>query len=62
MPVHVRTRPWSRVPDRRVSRLTGVLLGCVAAFAFCMLPACNTVEGAGEDVEAAGDSLEQAAE
>lgn len=39
--------------------MTSTILGLVFAFT---LSACNTIEGAGEDVEAAGDAIEDTAE
>ncbi len=39
--------------------MTSAILGLVFAFA---LSACNTIEGAGEDVEAAGSAIEESAE
>jgi entericidin B len=33
----------------------------VALFSLSALSACNTVEGAGEDIEAAGDKIEDSA-
>lgn len=37
---------------------------CVTLFtpALATLPACNTVEGVGEDVEAAGEAIDEASE
>lgn len=41
----------------------GRLLTPLAAFTFpFMLTACNTVEGAGDDIEAAGDAISDTAE
>lgn len=34
----------------------------VALFSLGALSACNTIEGAGQDIEAAGDKIEDAAE
>lgn len=44
----------------RISR-TPLLAIAAAAFAL-MAAACNTVEGAGKDVQAAGDAIEDTAE
>jgi entericidin B len=38
-------------------------LTLILAFAFCFsLTACNTVEGVGKDMEAAGDAIEDSAD
>lgn len=39
--------------------MTSAILGLTIAFA---VSACNTIEGAGEDIEAGGDAIENAAE
>jgi len=39
--------------------MTSTILGLTFAFA---LSACNTIEGAGEDVEAAGSAIDESAE
>ncbi|MBD3633847.1 MAG: entericidin A/B family lipoprotein [Methylophaga sp.] len=39
--------------------MTSAILGLTIAFA---VSACNTIEGAGEDIEAGGDAIEDAAE
>jgi predicted small secreted protein len=39
--------------------MTTAILGLTIAFA---VSACNTIEGAGEDIEAGGDAIEDAAE
>lgn len=39
--------------------MTSAIAGLTFAFA---LSACNTIEGAGEDIEAGGDAIEDAAE
>lgn len=45
-------------------RRSAGLICCVAAMAWAAmtLPGCNTTEGVGEDIEAAGSELEEAAE
>ena len=40
----------------------GLLIVMIALFGLSELTACNTVEGAGRDLEAAGDSIEDSAE
>lgn len=44
------------------SKLTSPIAAVAALFGAGMLGACNTVEGVGEDVEAAGSALEREAE
>jgi len=39
--------------------MTSAVLGLTIAFA---VSACNTIEGAGEDIEAGGEAVEDAAE
>ncbi|MCX4192376.1 entericidin A/B family lipoprotein [Methylophaga sp. OBS1] len=39
--------------------MTSIIFGLTFAFA---LSACNTIEGAGEDVEAAGSAIDETAE
>lgn len=39
--------------------MTSIVLGLTIAFA---VSACNTIEGAGEDIEAGGQAVEDAAE
>ena len=39
--------------------MTSTILGLTFAF---VLSACNTIEGAGEDVEAAGSAIDESAE
>jgi predicted small secreted protein len=39
--------------------MTSAVLGLTIAFA---VSACNTIEGAGEDVEAAGSAIDESAE
>ncbi|MDH5823051.1 entericidin A/B family lipoprotein [Luteimonas sp. RD2P54] len=43
-----------------MKRLTALLL--LALFSTATLTACNTVEGAGKDVQKVGDKIEDAAE
>jgi len=59
------TNPPEHVPiltsARRSLRVLGaasVLLGAVSVFS---LTGCNTLEGAGKDIEAAGDGIQDAA-
>ncbi len=42
--------------------MTAHFLTMLTFLAALMLGACNTVEGAGEDVEAAGDAIDNTAE
>jgi predicted small secreted protein len=44
------------------SKLTSPLVALAALVGAASLGACNTVEGVGEDVEAAGQAVDQAAE
>ncbi len=53
---------FGRIWKRCVSRTRyGALLVAAAALPFA-LTACNTVEGAGEDVEAVGEAIDETAE
>jgi predicted small secreted protein len=47
-----------------ITTFKSYLLLSVAALTFAVMPfaGCNTLEGAGEDVEAAGESVQEAAE
>lgn len=42
-------------------RLLRLLAASALACCFIALPACNTTEGAGKDIKAAGDAIEDAA-
>jgi predicted small secreted protein len=44
------------------SRLTRLASVVIALAALGTLPACNTVEGAGQDIESAGEAIDRAAE
>ena len=47
----------------RTMRLGGIILAVIAFVAsLAVLPACNTVEGVGQDVQAAGEGIEDAAD
>lgn len=46
---------------RRRLAISGAIAACGAALAAGM-SGCNTTEGAGEDIEAAGDAIDDAAE
>ncbi len=35
---------------------------CLGVLSICLLGACNTVDGAGEDMEAAGEAVQDAAD
>lgn len=45
-----------------MSNIKTPLIALAALFAAGSLAACNTVEGAGEDVQAAGQAIEQTAQ
>ncbi len=45
-----------------MSKITTPLVALAALVGAASLTACNTVEGVGEDVEAAGAAIEQTAE
>lgn len=49
-----------RTPDRRPWLM--IALSIFACCCLLSLPACNTVEGAGEDIEDAGDGIQDAAD
>jgi predicted small secreted protein len=42
--------------------LVGFVLAAVFSVGFLAIPGCNTVEGAGQDIEAAGEGIEDAAD
>jgi predicted small secreted protein len=52
-------RFFGRLAMKRMIRMLFVLAGAVSLCGFGI--ACNTMEGAGRDIEKAGDSLEDAA-
>jgi len=45
-----------------MSNIKTPLIALAALFAAGSLAACNTVEGAGEDIQAAGQAIEQTAQ
>lgn len=47
---------------RVVPAMRWLLLAMTCAFALTMLSACNTVEGAGKDVERAGEGVQDMAD
>lgn len=49
-------------PDRRPSFPLAAALLAVAALGLLTVAGCNTVEGAGEDIENLGDNIEDTAE
>jgi len=42
--------------------MKAIIAMVLAGFGLSMLPACNTMEGAGQDVKAAGQKVENSAE
>ncbi len=50
----------ARMDSLLVGRL--VLLGAIAGACLFLMTACNTVEGAGKDVEAIGEGVQDAAD
>ncbi|TVQ54758.1 MAG: entericidin A/B family lipoprotein [Phycisphaerales bacterium] len=42
--------------------MTAAAIVVTATLAFALVPGCNTMEGAGKDVEAAGESIQDAAD
>lgn len=48
--------------DTHKSRLVAAVIASAALGATFALSACNTTEGVGEDISAAGDALDDAAE
>lgn len=43
-------------------QVQALILACVGGLGLFTLSACNTTEGVGEDIEAAGDAIEDAAD
>ena len=55
------THETDRREHRRTSRTIGMAAVLFASLTGLSLSACNTVEGAGQDIQAAGESIEDAA-
>ncbi|MCA9291326.1 MAG: entericidin A/B family lipoprotein [Phycisphaerales bacterium] len=58
MTSHVSTRPITRI--RHVAAVLGIV--ALVGFMLATIPACNTVEGVGRDLEATGDAIGDAAD
>jgi len=56
--------PLTPVPSRDATETTmkAIIAMVLAGFGLSMLAACNTMEGAGQDVKAAGQKVENSAE
>lgn len=58
--------PWRPTPRSATTRMMETVMKLAfAAFAFVLAAAasaCNTVEGVGQDIESAGEAIEEAAD